>query len=258
METKRHAAHQSFRPPSAGASKIVTERDHTNLSEELLAVLLHDLRSPLGAIAVLADLIASISKEGDAPDIKQLSLLQEAVTKAHRVMDDALEIQSFIRGSSTLTPALIEISSIVRTCLEKAVHAPYFRNVEINYSGNGSADRLIRVDVEKAETALLCAFEHVISQNARPASVSISHTVEDPFVSVHIAANRPVHSNEPPAHLLQAHESLIGRLGTRRLGESRFDMQVCRRVMHLMGGELESIFHEAGLSLALRFPAAAI
>jgi K+-sensing histidine kinase KdpD len=256
METKSHAVNQSFRPPSAGASSIVTERDHGNLPEELLTVLLHDLRSPLGAIGVLADLISSVAQDGNPADPRQLGLLQEAVTKAQRVLDDAVEIQSYIRGSSTFTPAMIEVGSIVKASLEKASHAPYFRNIEVEYDVNGTGEQLINVDVEKAETALLFAFEHVVSGPERPSVVNVRHAVENPYVSVHVAYSKPHRSVETGAVQYRPTCSLRGRLGTRRLGESRYNLQVCKKVMNLMGGDIEAHHNEAERSLTLRFPGA--
>lgn len=256
METKQNAIEPGLRPPSAGASKIVNELDYVNLPEELLTVLLHDLRSPLGAIGVLADLINSLSQDGKPADLKQLALLTEAVTKAQRVLDDAVEIQSYIRGSMTFTPAHIDIGAVVKACLEKASHAPYFRNVEVNYNFNGTGQQLVNVDVEKAETALLCAFEHIVSHAERPSVVVVRHCSTGSHAGVNISSEKaaPVHDSMMSQHRLNS--TLKGRLGTRRLGESRYSLQVCKKVMALMGGELEIHSSDLVRALTLSFPCA--
>lgn len=255
MGTIRHETGKQLRLPSAKVAKGLMERDIANLPEELLSVLLHDLRSPLGAIGVLVELISTLSQGDEPADPRQLQLLREAAVKAERMLDDAVEIQSVIRGSSTFTPALTALENIVRTCLEKAGHAPYFQNTQVDYHPNGLGQNLIRIDIEKAETAILCAFEHVVAHINRPAALRIYHSIQSPYINLHIVGDERA--------MIESHNSLDdrnitlrGRLGTRRLGESRYNLQVCKQVMHLMGGKLEQSFNDANHGITMLFPMA--
>lgn len=243
---------------SKGASRLkgglLVEPDFSQVPEELLGILLHDLRSPLGAIGVLGDILASAASNGVAPDQRQVAMLQEAVTKAQRIMDDAVEIQSVIRGSSVFTPCVIEMETIVRNSLEKANHAPYFRDVIVDYdSTNGN--QLIRVDVEKAESAVLCALEQTVKGTERPLKLQLSHSLHGAFGNVIIAVEDFTTLDEPvlPA-TPRIFTGMNGRLGTRRLGESRFNLLLAEKVMELLGGHLQ---HEIGRDrrfVKLQFP----
>lgn len=256
MGTIRHETEHQLRLPTAKATKGLMESEPSALPEELLSVLLHDLRSPLGAIGVLVELISSVSEDTAGVDPRQLQLLREAAIKAERMLDDAVEIQSVIRGSSTFTSAVVEIDSLVRTCLEKASHAPYFKNTEVHYTSNGSGQNRINIDVEKAESAILCAFEQVVARGERPTSLHISHSVQPPFVNLHLINGQQVSGAIQDLAPRSAINPLRGRLGNRRLGESRYSFQVCRQVMQLMGGHIDQPVGGLDREIIMSFPMA--
>lgn len=226
------------------------EREDPALKEELLSVLLHDLRSPIGAIGVLTDLFARLADHGTPADPRQIQLLQEAVTKLQRVMDDAVEIQSIIRGSSSFSPTGIEIGTLIASSLDKATHASYLKDVRVNYDANGSSHRLISTDVEKAETVLLCLIEALAENLDKPAAIRISQSSDGPWELIHMEWETSETGGAPtrPRHALR------GRLGTRKLGESRYNIHVCRKVMQQMGGKLDLSVDLPG-SMTIHFPA---
>jgi K+-sensing histidine kinase KdpD len=238
---------------SAGTLRKVTEiAPSQNASEELLSVLLHDLRSPLGAVGVLADLLASYTEDGKVPEPRQIHLLQEAVNKAQRVLDDAVEIQALLRGHSLVTPVVTEISTIVRNSLEKASHAPYFRHVQVDYDSTHE-EQTVRVDFEKAETAVLCALEQVASPLDAPSHIRVYYSLKRPFLNLNIVNEQSAVADSPMFDR-RSGASMRGRLGTRKLGESRYNLDLCSRVMGLMGGRLEFSAGEFGRIIVLQLP----
>lgn len=252
METTSNETTHRLGTASAGTLKKVTDGGQAMAAEELLAVLLHDLRSPLGAIGVLADLISAATEKDQVPEQRQMALMQEAVTKAQRVLDDAVEIQSLLRGHSNITPVVIEASTIVRNSLEKASHASYFRHVQVEYNEENE-NQLVRVDFEKAETAMLCALEQAVRHHDGPSLVRIYYTVHRPYINVHVV-NERAQLHESPGIDRTGGTSLRGRLGNRKLGESRYNLELCSRVMALMGGKLEFSAGDFGRIIVLQLP----
>ncbi len=252
METTNNETSHRLETASAGTIRKVTDAGVSNTTEELLAVLLHDLRSPLGAVGVLADLIAATSEKKTPAEPRQIQLLQEAVTKAQRVLDDAVEIQSLLRGHSPVTPVTIEASTIVRNSLEKASHAPYFRHVQVEYDSRNE-EQMVRVDFEKAETSMLCALEQAVVQGEGHSQIRVYYSIQRPYVNVHVV-NERASAPVSPIFDRRAGNSLRGRLGNRRLGESRFNLELCNRVMNMMGGKLEFSAGDFGRLIMLQMP----
>ncbi len=237
----------------------LAEQDSVNLPEELLSVLLHDLRSPLGAVSVLVELLSTVSKdETMAIDPRQLLLLQEASVKAQRMLDDAVEIQSVVRGSSTFSFAPTKLSSLVGVCLEKARQALYFQDVDVTYDYTESAGQEVTIDVEKAEIAILCVLEQAVAHTPRPISLKIHQSVEAHYVNLHIVNETIALTNagELVAAPIRQAIPLRGRLGSRRVGESRYSFQVARKVMGLMGGNIEQQPDQNGSAIVMKFPIA--
>lgn len=221
------------------------EDNESQLREELLSVLLHDLRSPLGAIAVLSDLITTANQQGDCAHARQLQLLQEAVTRTQRLLDDAIEVQSVIRGTTTFNCTPVDLGGLVRACLEKVRHARYYRNGSIQLC-MPEVPQLVQTDLEKAEAALLCVLEHALKA-CSPDSLLIRTRREGDYLTVHLQAAGQASSfanifsdDMLPADVAEKPApGLRGRLGTRRTGESRYSLSVCEKVLEQMGARLE-------------------
>ncbi len=111
------------------------------------------------------------------------------------------------------------------------------------------------MDVEKAETAVLCALEQVIDHADHPSSLRISHSMQAPFVNLHIVNEEQISVGAHTAPVSQLTTSpLRGRLGSRRLGESRYSMQVTSQVMRLMGGKLKQRISGSNHEIIMQFP----
>lgn len=237
METSIHDHDFQARPPALSAAPGKTEQEEIRLKEELLSVLLHDMRSPLGAITALTDLISTASERGETPDSRQLMLLQDAVNRAQRLLDDAFEIQAILRGSFTINATIIDLEAIIRCSADKARHAPYFYNTELHLDFNhDKTTSRVRIDVEKMETVLLGIIEQILAQTESTPAIKIS--THD--AGHHIAIRIENHATPQTTYLRYAAKpGMRGRLGTRRLGESRYSLQICQRVLEQMGAYLE-------------------
>jgi hypothetical protein len=97
---------------------------------------------------------------------------------------------------------------------------------------------MVQVDLDKAERVLLCIMEHVASRSGQDPHLEINLSGSASHVTVHV---ENLSSQDPakPWHPGPGRGSLRGRLGSRRLGESRYSLQVCGKVLTQMGGRME-------------------
>lgn len=227
--------------------------DNPEHPEELLTALFHDLRSPLGAINVITDIISRSVERNQNVEPRQFLMLQDAVTKSQRILDDAIEMQSILRGSSTLTFSTIELKTLTQNCIDKARHAPYFKKIIMDYHDT-RGEMLVRIDVEKGESTLLCVLEQLSRLSAQPTHVTVNHSICDNYGCINLLLD----NEELNEDLLGAFQNfnLKGKLGTRRLGESRYNLHVCSRVVTQMGGELEALPDEQMPIVRIKLPLA--
>lgn len=86
--------------------------------EELLALVSHDLRNPLGAIEVAASLLASNPQLQDPRARKQLETIQRSVRRMEHLIDDLLDMASIQAGRLAIAPRPVEAHRLVTEALE--------------------------------------------------------------------------------------------------------------------------------------------
>lgn len=92
----------------------VLERD-ARAKDEFLAMLGHELRNPLDAIAAAVRVLDS----GGAGDRSiALDVLQRQVGTATRVLDDLLDVARIARGHIELRPARVDLAEVARRAVE--------------------------------------------------------------------------------------------------------------------------------------------
>lgn len=237
MDTSAHENDYQHRLPPLRVAPAQSDTEDGQLRDELLTVLLHDLRSPLGAISVLADLITAISQRGEPADARQLKLLQEAVGRAQHVLDDALEVQSVIRGSSSFVATVTDLKSLLDAVITKVKSAAYFQTGRIDLPPN-AADYFVQVDYEKAETILLCIIEQIVSHSPVKPHLSFNVSANGSQVIINISNINSAPQEELARGSVSGRQTLRGRLGTRKPGESRYSLQICHKILKQMGGGL--------------------
>jgi len=250
METQVHDPDFRLGASAERVAEMALTADDSALSEELLSVLLHDLRSPIGAIGVVSDLLASMAARDVAPDSRQIKLLQDSVAKAQRVLEDAVEIQSVIRGSFSFATAVIPVNQLILGAIEKAREARYLHGANLEHE-LPAEKLLVRVDVEKTEAVILCLLEQILQKTARPLTLKLS--VSASGGSVLLCLDTPLEMQVTSSSASTNIRTLRGRLGTRNPGETRYNVALCDKLIRLMGGQMSLPRQEPG-SVCLKFP----
>ncbi|WP_240359004.1 ATP-binding protein [Pyxidicoccus trucidator] len=103
----RQQSVQSERSHAEEASRLLTEAERATRSrEETLAIVSHDLRSPLTTISAAAELLqrALGGDERDARMRKQTDSIRRSVSRMNRLVGDLLDLASIDSGSLSLEP----------------------------------------------------------------------------------------------------------------------------------------------------------
>jgi len=103
--TQRKIGEEALRASEAEA------REATRAREEMLAVVSHDLRSPLSAVAHLVELIAAQDDERIATNV---SMMRRCVDRMQRLVSDLLDMASIDSRSLALEMGVHDVASILR------------------------------------------------------------------------------------------------------------------------------------------------
>lgn len=95
-------------------------RNALDARDNLLAVVSHDLRSPLSAIQLSANLLSAKGPGGDPGCRKQLDVIARSTERMTRLIDDLLEAATIEAGSFTVELAREQVGPIVDLCVEAA------------------------------------------------------------------------------------------------------------------------------------------
>ncbi|QSQ25407.1 PAS domain S-box protein [Pyxidicoccus parkwayensis] len=90
----------------------------TRLRDEVLRVVAHDLRTPLNVISLSATTLLKRPPEQRATDTRPLESIRKAVERAHRLIQDLLDVAKMEAGHLSVECAPVETAALVREALE--------------------------------------------------------------------------------------------------------------------------------------------
>lgn len=100
---------------SEHAARLAAEKA-TQLRDEVLAILAHDLRNPMSAILSAAGLLALTSEDGRTK--KPLGVIERATRTMERLVNDLLDIARIEAGHLVVRKDAVEIGALIRESVE--------------------------------------------------------------------------------------------------------------------------------------------
>jgi signal transduction histidine kinase len=182
-------------------SRLMAERGVSELREQFIGVLGHDLRTPLGAISMGARLLR---EEGlDADQTETVAMMERSVARMSDLINDALDftrgrlgggITVETRADVPLEPVLKQVIEEVRTTwpdrvleatfdLRESVHfdrkrmAQLFTNLLSNAMTHGKAEQPVTVLAVSGEGKFVLS----VANGAEPIPTAVLHRLFEPF-----------------------------------------------------------------------------
>lgn len=177
--TAQAAAEAALRESQAQLSSALAEvREEVSRREKLLAVVAHDLRSPLAAIALSADGLDGLAQgaEGLRRALAERgAIIGDAVQQMTRLVDDLVDVAAIQRGGLRLAWAMRDPRQVLDEALQQLRPVAARRGVELVRAASPEVPR-IRCDGGR----ILQVLTNLLSNAARvtPAGGTISAAVE--------------------------------------------------------------------------------
>jgi signal transduction histidine kinase len=97
--------------------------------DEFLAMVSHELRSPLAAILIWTQLMRS--ERPDAPTDRGLGMIERSARTLTQIIDDLLDVSRIITGKLSLNPHPLDVAAVIDSAISSAKASAEAKNVDV-------------------------------------------------------------------------------------------------------------------------------
>ncbi len=220
-------------------SKQTEELKRTILGrDKLYSVIAHDLRSPVASIRMVMEvLINGIPKESIDPDMYDLLVM------ANRLTDDSFTLlDNLLKWTKSQTGRLntvyqddVDLMNVINGVVEVSRGVAKLKNITINLTG--STDRMARIDIDMAKTALRNLISNAVKFSFDGSVVDVKVIEEPGRVIVEVKDSGAGISKEKQALLFNA-DTHFTSFGTGNEEGSGLGLLLCNEFVKRNGGTL--------------------
>lgn len=239
--------------PGGGAVATIediTERVRIDsIRTDFVANISHELKTPVGALAVLAEMLID---ESDLDVVSNLSVrVVEEAHRAVRTIDDLLELSRI--ESSLQMDDIVDLHRLIDEAIERGRNFTATNNVTISAIA-APRDVHIRADRLQLVSAIGNLVENGVKYSNDDGSVQIRTRVGERWVEVMVADQG---AGIPAGDLDRIFERFyrVDKARARDSGGTGLGLSIVRRVMRNHGGDVSVSSHEGeGSTFVLRLP----
>jgi light-regulated signal transduction histidine kinase (bacteriophytochrome) len=168
--------------------QVLREKDAVRARDELVAVVSHDLRSPLTVIVMQCGMMQRVIAADVSPASKRLNsaidTLQRATARMTNLLEDLLDTSKIEAGRYSITPLPLDVSQLFEDAW--TLLTPLALNKFINLTFNGEPDLKILADPERLFQVLSNLIGNAIKFTPKAGTINVTATVEGGFVVIRV------------------------------------------------------------------------
>lgn len=229
----------------------VTDRQRVDaMRTDFVANISHELKTPVGAIAVLADAL-----EGETDPAVVVRVTNRINAEAHRAVkaiDDLLELSRIESGPHV--PDVVDLTDVVHVAVGRGRVVDPARNITVTAFESGP-EILVRADRRQLEAALGNLVENAVKYSDHGGTVQVRTRVDERSIEIMVADQG---HGIPAPDLDRIFERFyrVDRARSRDTGGTGLGLSIVRHVASNHGGEvLVSSQEGEGSTFVLRLPA---
>ena len=225
------------------ARQVFKEQEAVRARDELVAVVSHDLRSPLTVIVMQCGMMQRLLA-GDAGQSSKrigsaIETLQRATSRMTNLLEDLLDTSKIEAGRYSITPQVLEVSQIFEE--NYSLLAPLALNKQIDLRFATEPGLLMMADPERLFQVLSNLVSNAIKFTPKEGSVAISASRDGAFVRVSIIDSGRGISPEQLPHVFERY----WRIREGNPSGTGLGLYICMGIVKAHGGELH-VRSEAG------------
>jgi signal transduction histidine kinase/CheY-like chemotaxis protein len=214
-----------------------------NAREEFLALLGHELRTPLGPLRNAARIIRMVAAS-DATLTQATDIIERHVAHLSRLVDDLLDLGRLTRGTMSLLKDEVQLDSVIASALQVARPLIEFRNQDLVLSLPAET-LVLHADAVRLAQVFSNLLENAAVYTPKGGKIWLSAAYEDGVAAIRIRDN----GVGIPAHLLSRIFALFVQ-GPRRPDRSEgglgIGLSLVKRLVELHGGTVQAFSEGEG------------
>jgi two-component system phosphate regulon sensor histidine kinase PhoR len=215
------------------ATDIEDQKKEMEKRDEFIGIASHELKTPLTSLKGYLQLITSIKTEEVPPKVVQyVEKANKALSKLQALINDLLDVSKIQAGKLEYAFDIINISDLIRTCIENAEHI-YPDNTFENRDGN---EFLVNGNSERLEQVLMNMISNATKYSHQNKTVIINSERRGNWVRVSVIDFGIGLSEEQKEHIFER----FYRVEDKKYLTSGLGMglYICAEIIHNHKGEI--------------------
>ena len=232
------------------ARQVLREQDAVRARDELVAVVSHDLRSPLTVIVMQCGMMQRVIAADVSPASKRLTsaidTLQRATSRMTTLLEDLLDTSKIEAGRYLIASQPLELSQFFEDAW--TLLAPLALNKFIDLTFTGEPNLKILADPERMFQVLSNLVGNAIKFTPKEGRISVCATVEGDFVAVNIVDSGPGIAPDQLPHVFERY----WRIREGNPSGTGLGLYISQGIVKAHGGELTAS-SELGVGSVFQF-----
>jgi PAS domain S-box-containing protein len=218
--------------------------------DEFLAVLSHELRSPLNAMLGWVTLLKQGAVTGDKA-VRALDIIERSVQMQTQLVNDLLDVSRIVSGKLTLDNTLVDLGAVVRSAVEDARSAAQPKNLELTLSIEAPGEVVAGLgDEKRIRQVLTNLIANAIKFTPKGGRVGVSLTRQGDEARIDVVDTGEGITPEFLPHVFDRFRQADAS-STRQHGGLGLGLAIVKTLVELHGGRVEA--RSAGLGAGAQF-----
>ena len=174
-------------------------REAVQARDEVLAVVSHDLRNPVGTIAAAAELLAEVEIPADR-QTENLDIIQRAAERINRLIQDLLDVTQIEAGRLSVRAEALDVAGVIEDAVSHARLQASLENIQVSSEIPASLPP-VEADRDRILQVLANLIENAVKFTPEGGSVAVSASPAGEGVSITVSDNGPGIEPEVQDHL---------------------------------------------------------
>lgn len=241
-------------PAGGRLGAVVLVRDESRLRrleairQEFVANVSHELKTPIGALALLAETLAATDDPADAE--RRIALVVEEAHRLGRIIDDLLELSAVEGRDHHREP--VDLADLVEESVRSL--APLAEQLGVRIDLDLAPDQACLADARQLGSAVTNLIDNAVKYSDRHTPVSVGVRPGDGWADV-VVQDRGIGIPQPEHERVFERFYRVDKARSRDTGGTGLGLAIVRNVARAHGGEvLVSSREGEGSTFTLRLP----
>ncbi|BAY11109.1 ATP-binding response regulator [Calothrix sp. NIES-2098] len=224
------------------------------IKDEFLAIVSHELRSPLNPILGWAKLLKKRSLN-EAATLRAVETIERNAEVQAQLIDDLLDISRILRGKLALSLETVNLATIIESALDTVRLAAEAKSIEIHLNLNSTVGQ-VKGDSSRLQQIVWNLLSNAIKFTPEGGRVEVHLKQIDSQVEIQVKDTGKGISPHFLPHVFEYFRQADSSI-TRRSGGLGLGLAIVRQLVELHGGRVwaESLGEEKGATFTVSLPA---